>query len=306
MHPDDVRDGIDDTDGHEPLPPYLPHDHDAQLRQALQRAIDGGPAVFAMVVGDSATGKTRALYEALTAIVPGWPLVRPYRADELVERLRGGQISSGTVLWLDEAQRFFYGDAGAVAAGELQRLLSRTSGLVAVGSTWQRPYLDELAAQGSSPDGHTAVRSLLTGPLVHLIRVPDRLSQEEQEQLLRLAYRGDRTDAARVVRAVAAGATDGRVLQHLSGGPELVDAYANRVFAPTEQAIITAALDARHLGHRAPAVDRSRCAGRPSSRTWPTSRDRLCTAGCTGCRPACTAGPSWPVTPTPPTSSWSS
>ncbi|KJY17037.1 hypothetical protein VR46_45035, partial [Streptomyces sp. NRRL S-444] len=45
----------------------------------------------------------------------------------------------------------------------------------------------------------------------------------------------------------------GKVIQHLSGGPELLTAYRNRsLFTPVEHALITAALDLRRLGHNQP------------------------------------------------------
>lgn len=59
----------------------------------------------------------------------------------------------------------------------------------------------------------------------------------------------------RLTHALAAGAGDGRVIQHLSGGPELLAAYLDgpdRTFTRGEHTLITAALTARRLGHQAP------------------------------------------------------
>lgn len=232
------------------LPLYYARDHDHQLTDALQRA-QRGESVFAVLVGESATGKTRALYEAVLAAAPHRRLIRPHGVSELATLLESGQVSARTVLWLDEAQRFFYGQDGSTAADLLAGLLARGHGILAVGAIWERPYLQELTAQGLSPDSHGAARALLTGPFTRLIRVPDRLTATQREDFRELngRQRGD----PRIEAALAAGAADGRVIQHLTGGPELLDAYLHgSLLFPSERALVVAAIDARRLGHRAP------------------------------------------------------
>ena len=90
--------------------------------------------------------------------------------------LESGQVTAQTVLWLDETQQFLYGEHGVTAAGLLGRLLACARGVLAVGAMWERPYRQELTAQGRFPDSHAVVRALLTGPVTRLIRVPDRLT----------------------------------------------------------------------------------------------------------------------------------
>ena len=58
-----------------------------------------------LVVGGSSTGKTRACCEALRAVRPNSPVLRPANDDELVALL-GADLEPGGVVWLDEAQRF--------------------------------------------------------------------------------------------------------------------------------------------------------------------------------------------------------
>ena len=72
------------ADGPDSLTPYLKRDHDNELNAALHRAAAGGPSVFAVLAGGSCTGKTRALYQGLREVVPNWPLLRPFGADELL------------------------------------------------------------------------------------------------------------------------------------------------------------------------------------------------------------------------------
>jgi hypothetical protein len=64
-----------------------------------------------VLTGDSTTGKTRTLYEAMRGVAPSWPVVRPYD-DELVRFLEAGQITAGMALWFNETQRFLYSEAG--------------------------------------------------------------------------------------------------------------------------------------------------------------------------------------------------
>ncbi|CAL9421908.1 hypothetical protein SUDANB67_03061 [Nocardiopsis dassonvillei] len=196
------------------------------------------------------------------------------------------------VLWLNEAQRFFYGSSAAEAVAALHQLLHQRTGIVAVGTLWTSPYWEELTRFGTSTDPHAQVRELLTGPATTHIPVPDHLSPHEQHQWEELATaRGDR----RMRDALHAGATDrGRVVQHLSGGPALLAAYdqgPGHTFTAVEHALLTAAVDARRLGHRAPlpAALLAQAADadldpreRPTDSNWAQA---ALTALCTGRRP---------------------
>ncbi|MFJ3788397.1 hypothetical protein [Kitasatospora sp. NPDC090091] len=238
-----------DQDGPEPptLTPYVSRAHDAVLRAALEPALAGGPSLLVMLTGDSSTGKTRALYEALLALAADRPVLRPATADDLLELLRSDRITSGTVLWLNESQNFLYGESGERAAAGLRRLLERRPGVAAVGTLWLDPYWSELTRPGLWQ--HSQALVLLTGSVTRRIPVPDTLSGREQaawEGLARLC--GDQ----RLRAALTVGAVDGRVVQHLSGGPELLAAYREGPggrFTAVEHALVTAALDARHLGY---------------------------------------------------------
>ncbi|MBA6439777.1 esterase/lipase family protein [Streptomyces sp. GMR22] len=235
------------------LTPYLTRAHDELLRQALKRAIDGGPSIFATLTGDSSTGKTRALYEALRKMAPDRPLLRPTSSDHLLAQIEGGLLVSGSVLWLNETQRFLYGSSGERVAAELRSRLERQNGVTVVGTLWTDPYWNELTALGVSEDPHGKARSLLTHPTL-AVRIPvsAELSGEDRSRCKDLVQAcGD----SRLSQALDAGASDGRVIQHLSGGPELLRAFIDGPgihFTPVEHAIISAALDARRLGHRRP------------------------------------------------------
>ncbi|WP_155360467.1 hypothetical protein [Acrocarpospora macrocephala] len=227
------------------LTKYLTRVHDHRLRAVISSVKDGGSAAFALLTGESTTGKTRAMYEAVAALAGDWPLIRPEDAEDLLRLLTKSTIQPRTVLWLNETQRFLYGPSGQRVARLLISLLDRASEVLVIGSMWEHPYLSEFLARGRFPDGHASVRDLLEGPATARIPVPPNF---EPEQLGRLA-----SDDPRLEAAAQASGEDGRLTQRLTGANELLDAYLHGgLFSPVEHALITAALDARRLGHHRP------------------------------------------------------
>ena len=84
------------------LPGYLVRPHDHRLRAFLRRSADPATpeSILVVLTGDSAVGKSRALWEAIRICLPSWRLLVPADSTELAELLRNGEISPGTVLWL--------------------------------------------------------------------------------------------------------------------------------------------------------------------------------------------------------------
>ncbi|MFE5941676.1 hypothetical protein [Streptomyces sp. NPDC056480] len=228
-----------------PLTEYLPRPHDETLRQRLARTAATNDAAFVLLVGRSASGKTRAVYEAVAAVLPDWPVVHPADADELAAWIEASHIDPRTVLWLDETQRYLNGAPGERAAKALGRLLDRVAPLAVVGTMWPE-HLRRLTANrrdGGDDSPHT--RALLTGRHA-MITVPDTLSGDSPA-VAAAAARDPRLAAA--VRAAGPG---NRVLQHLTGGPELVRRWEmgpDQWFTAPEHAVLTAAVEARRLGH---------------------------------------------------------
>lgn len=60
------------------LTPYVPRRHDGQLRRLLN---ERRSALMAVLVGESSTGKTRGMLEAVRACVRDWPLTHPPDAE---------------------------------------------------------------------------------------------------------------------------------------------------------------------------------------------------------------------------------
>ena len=238
----------DQSPGSADLTPYLRRDHDVQLDGLIETAANSGGSVCAVLVGGSATGKTRALFEALNRhpSVREWPLYYPADVRELVELLVQRKIGPRSVLWLNETQRYLYGESASEAAQLVTRLVAGTAETIVVGAMWPEYWLD-LTRKGASGDPNAAARELLDQP-GRRIDVVDYLKTSEILELAAVSD-GDR----RVAAAVAAAGEGGQVIQNLTGGPELLARYVDgSLFSPTEHALVTAALDARRLGHQSP------------------------------------------------------
>lgn len=240
VHPAPGPDGAMDL----PLTEYLARPHDATLRRRLARTAETNQAALVLLVGRSASGKTRALYEAVAAVLPDWPVLFPADAEELAEWVEGDGIDPRTVLWLNETQRYLDGAAGERAARALGRLLDRVAPLAVVGTMWPE-HMRRLTARQNGLESAPHTLALLTGP--HgMITVPDTLSGDAA------AVDSAAVRDPRIAAAVRAAGSGQRVLQHLTAGPELVRRWEmgpDQWFTATEHAVLTAAAEARRLGH---------------------------------------------------------
>ncbi|MGW9498910.1 hypothetical protein ACWG5P_31870 [Streptomyces prasinus] len=226
------------------LMPYLPRGHDTALRGALEPVLGGGPSVLAVLTGESPTGKTRALYEALLDLAPDRLLLRPAGAEDLLALLEGGRVVPGVVVWLNEAQRFLHGSVGERAVARLRDVLERQPGVVAVGALWTAPYWNDLT-RGSARAGPRPA---------HRPVCPAHPGRGQAVRGRARAVGGARppSEGPAADPGMEGGAGDGKVVQHLSGGPELLAAYLvgpGAHFTRVEHTLLTAALDARRLGH---------------------------------------------------------
>ncbi|GGQ18027.1 hypothetical protein [Streptosporangium pseudovulgare] len=228
------------------LPPYLPRNgFDDRLRAAVAAAEDGSRLV--MVVGGSSTGKTRACWEAIRAVLPGWRVwhpLTPERPPAVVEALRGDRLAARSVIWLNEAQFYLQApQAGESVATALQALLADASRgpVLVLGSMWP-DYWSRLTQAPDDPAGrdpHPAVRALLGG--AEEITSPLRFTDRQLADLAETIAADPR------LRAAARRAPGGQVTQELAGARELLRRY--RHAGAAEQALLWAAMDARRLGH---------------------------------------------------------
>ncbi|MFE6031005.1 tetratricopeptide repeat protein [Streptomyces niveus] len=102
------------------LAAYVERDLDCALRERLSSAANPGGAV--LLVGDSAAGKTRTLYEAMRAKLSHHRFVQPAQPDELRQTVVAiATTPQPCVLWLDELSRYL--EAGCFGASELGQLV---------------------------------------------------------------------------------------------------------------------------------------------------------------------------------------
>jgi uncharacterized protein YidB (DUF937 family) len=234
-----------------PMPPYIRRRHDDLLRAVLDPAVPDSRLV--VLRGDSCTGRSRAVYEALADRLPDWPVRYPVTAAE-----HDAGIPAGTVLWLGELRRHVDADDGVTMLRRLDDLLYG-EGYLVIATVWPEDWDAYAAAAGAGRGGGDPARVaglLLAGPpeLVYydaegvepgrggVIDVPDRFTEEE---LAAAAGSGD------PVLAAAAAAGD-EVTQYLAGAPGLLRRYAGPGGDRYGQAIITAAMDAARFGHAGP------------------------------------------------------
>jgi uncharacterized protein YidB (DUF937 family) len=226
------------------LTPYVLRAHDARLRGLLATRTQ---PVLVVLVGGSSTGKTRAAYEAVRDSLPDWSLLRPADAAELLAQLRDGAVSQRTVLWLNETQ-IFLRDQPEVAAA-LRRLLATDEPVAVIGTMWPRFWKELTSAPPEdAPDVHHQARELLLHN-ANRVNVPEVFSSDDLAALRREAA----TDR-RLAAAAEAADSDGKVIQVLAGGPELVQRYEHPADAVDRyaKAVLTAAMDARRSGYESP------------------------------------------------------
>lgn len=247
VHPTERREGMpEEVRWWEDLPDYLPRDHDEGLRRRLKAASAGGG--FVVVVGDSATGKTRSLYEAVRTVLQGWHVLLPHDPAAISDAY--GHLPPRTVVWLDDTptERFLIEDTQhGLTKTQLLQLVERASGgpIVVVDVLWHTRY-EALTASPTtgyaamSADQYRNTRDVLTlagEPVV----IDSRLSRAEEARAIRIAANTSDRRWREALDDPEFGA-----VQHLAGAPELLHRW--RHADPYTGAVITAALDARRMG----------------------------------------------------------
>ncbi len=218
------------------LPDYVGRSHDGDLRRLLRPVPTNG--VLVVLVGGSSTGKTRTAYEAIRACLPDWVLEFPTTATALSER----PVSPHTVVWLDEAQRYFSPPHGEAAAVAVMEMLRSNAPVVVIGTMWPQ-YWQRFATQpdADGADPYHQVRTLLARAV--RVDVPSTFLPVD----LKVARA---CPDPRLRDAIATAGTSNRITQALAAGPDLIAAY--RDADPYARALILAAADARAAGRAAP------------------------------------------------------
>ncbi|MEU6869434.1 hypothetical protein [Streptomyces sp. NPDC046751] len=226
------------------LPTYIYRRHDHELRALLTDAASGNDPVLLVLSGYSCTGKTRTAYEAVAACLADWALAYPKDADSLYRLLAADALGPRTVLWLNEAQELLGGHGGEAAAAALRRRLEQPEPMVVIATLWPGHRHELTVRPTGVQDRHPQARALLTAARV--ITVPAVFGGSALGRL-------QETDDGSLAVA-ARTAPDGSITQTLAGGPALVQWYeqADGVQDCYGKAVVTAAMDARRLGHTSP------------------------------------------------------
>ncbi|MET9413037.1 tetratricopeptide repeat protein [Streptomyces klenkii] len=120
------------------VPAYVERDIDGAVRERIRAADRAGGTL--LIVGDSAAGKTRTLYEAMRAQLPRHRFMRPAHPADFPS-LAAGIVACADpcVLWLDELDRYLDDGCGLTAHGLAE--LRRTQAVVLTtlnASTYER------------------------------------------------------------------------------------------------------------------------------------------------------------------------
>jgi tetratricopeptide (TPR) repeat protein len=285
-----TAEGAPSTAGHAPAhaPAYVPRDVDGELRERLRT---GG---FVLLTGDSTAGKSRAAFEAMTAMLPDHLLLWPAGRDAVAAAFARAAETRRCVLWLDDLEGYL--GNGGVTATQIDRLLIGGDHHRVVLATLrtaerQRLLADEAGTSAEAREALREIRLVLGQP--HEIRVPRMFSKPELARARGLA--ADPRIAEALAHADAYG-----VPEYMAAGPELFSAWEDARDSSDGQhargaALVTAAIDIRRAGHLTPipralldqvhelylaGPGRGRIQGEPlpDAWAWATRRRRATTA----------------------------
>ncbi len=227
-------------------PAYIPRDVDAELRERLAA---GG---FVLLVGDSTAGKSRAAFEAMTAMLPGYQLIRPMNREAVAVAVTRAAQTPQCVLWLDDLEGYL--GTGGLTATQLGRLVigdGHDHVIIATLRTYERALITT-----DVPLGDDAASRVLhdTRQVLDLAPNPIRVARMFTSSELAGA-RGYASDP-RVAEALAHSGTYG-IAEYLAAGPKLLGAWEDArdsASGPNARgaALVAAAIDIRSAGHTSP------------------------------------------------------
>lgn len=241
------------------LTEYVPRPHDGRLEKIIDRA--GRMSAVVALVGDSCTGKTRALWEAVRSLPGTWRVWRPADPLGLHEGLVNGRVAPRTVVWLDDAHEYLDPERTELAGDNAARLRDltvdpRARPVLVAATFWLDEWRRLSTDPGEVPRPHQRHHAEGLAQVAALLEAADRIPipqcfAGDDLEAMREASAGDVRLAVGLTRAAAGktalGAAGKRITQYLAGAQQLLDWYETA--GPPARALIDSAIDARRFGH---------------------------------------------------------
>lgn len=237
-----------------PDPPYVPR---ARLDADIRSLLDAGER-FILAVGDSKSGKSRSMAQALRECRPQARFIVPVDDPAALQKLAGRPLPVGddeSVLWLDDIDRYVVPQGFDHSL--LNRLLDREPPVIVVGTITSKRYNDIT----STRDVGTRLGQVLTRARV--VRVHSTLNQEDRAEAERLYPQEDFSQRGIGEQLIAAARVEDRYLVAREGCPEgwaVVQAAVDwgRIGVPGPVSRVTLrSLFPRYLAEAAPDRDAS-------------------------------------------------
>jgi hypothetical protein len=212
--------GPDGEDVLERVPAYVSRDIDREVRQRL------AVSSFVLLVGDSSAGKSRAAFEAVSAL-RDHVLVAPKNRDAVSMAIERAVAARRCVLWLDDLEDYL--GAGGLTRGDIARVLAGKRSHRVIVATLRAAEESRLTSEPAGEDGRWQVRRDACEVLEQACRLPlaRMLSREEKD-----AARAQVWDP-RIAAALTQSDIYG-LAEYLAAGPELLRDWENAWSANTD------------------------------------------------------------------------
>lgn len=235
---------------------YVARRHDNDIRDILLSAANSnGRPLMTTVVGGSSTGKTRALYEAVSVVLPNWPLLRPASGQSLLDMLERG-IPPSCVVWLDDIQNFLDDPQhGGRVARYLFELITtpNVAPFVVLATAWPEVITrmsENINSNKSFGESNeiAAIENLLRCSKV--VHAEEDFSSAQPEHLQAASIADVRMKEA----LGSSGGIGAGLTQTLAGGGLLLDRLNGKAsatapaFTPAAIAVLTSAMELRRIG----------------------------------------------------------
>ncbi|MEU7947939.1 tetratricopeptide repeat protein [Micromonospora taraxaci] len=218
------------------MPAYIPREVDVKLQELL---LARERKTFALLLGGSSAGKTRAAYECVRACLPAHDVLLPSDTQDILWLL-GQKLKRPVVVWLDELQRYLVEGKGPnLEIGHLLALWSLNKPVIVVGTMWPDRYQSFMSfSPGDSlVDKSDSARKVLN--VAQALHVGDGFSPIEMSAAKNLAEKDARIKVALEDQNYG-------ITQVLAGAPDLVNRWTHA--GSLNKSIITAAVDIRRTG----------------------------------------------------------